>query len=443
MVPVIASNGASFQGAFHYYCHDKQGRTTARVAWTRTVNMLTDCAAKAWKVMAYTAKNQDRLKEASGQKATGRKLKKPVFAYSLSWAPEQRPDQTAMLAAAMLSLEELGLAEHQAIVVAHSDRPHPHVHVIVNTVHPLTGLVAGLTYSKRKLSDFALRYERDDGTIYCRQREENRRKRDEGQTTKYASPPISDAWLQSVDAAGFAAALEERGFQLATGRKRLVVVDPAGKTMNPVRHLGGATASEFNARMAALNPASLPSPEQVLARRRAAECARGEEAQRKEHQADAALEKLAARHEEERLELDLRCRDELLAKHQELARFYDIVTKRAALSRLIAERDRRGFWRHLVGKLFGRDRRLRHEVELRTAELREIRTRANEALRGLESRHAAAVDQLERRQEGERENPRLSPIRRLSLAAVWAGATSPLAASPMDSGPPFYRSAPR
>ena len=83
MVPVIAANGASFQGAFQYYFHDKDAKTRGRIAWTETLNMLTDCVDKAWKVMAYTAKSQARLKAASGQKMTGTKLKKPVFAYSL------------------------------------------------------------------------------------------------------------------------------------------------------------------------------------------------------------------------------------------------------------------------------------------------------------------------------------------------------------------------
>ena len=100
MVPVIAAGGASFQGAFSYYFHDKGAKTRARVDWTETLNMLTDCVDKAWKVMAYTAKAQARLKEAAGQKMTGAKLKKPVFAYSLSWHPEQKPSKDEMLEAA-------------------------------------------------------------------------------------------------------------------------------------------------------------------------------------------------------------------------------------------------------------------------------------------------------------------------------------------------------
>jgi hypothetical protein len=37
-------------------------------------------------------------------------------------------------------LGDLGLAEHQALLVAHQDRAHPHVHIMVNRVHPETGM---------------------------------------------------------------------------------------------------------------------------------------------------------------------------------------------------------------------------------------------------------------------------------------------------------------
>ncbi len=36
-------------------------------------------------------------------------------------------------------LKTLGLEEHQAVVAAHADRPHPHMHIVANRVHPLHG----------------------------------------------------------------------------------------------------------------------------------------------------------------------------------------------------------------------------------------------------------------------------------------------------------------
>ncbi|HWL52833.1 MAG TPA: relaxase/mobilization nuclease domain-containing protein [Chthoniobacteraceae bacterium] len=261
MVPVIASNGASFRGAFLYYCHDRGAETTERVSWSQTINMLTDSVAKAWKVMAYTAQHQNRLKEVSGQKATGAKLKKPVFAFSLSWAPEERPEQSVMLAAAKCCLEMLGLAEHQAIVVAHNDQTHRHVHIIANTVHPLTGLVAKLKHTKRKLSDFALQYERENGKIFCKRREENKRAREQGKPTRYSDSHLQEAWDRTRTGAAFRTYLEERGYRLAQGRKRIVVVDPYGKVHNPTRLLKNVRAADLQARLADLDLTRLPTVE--------------------------------------------------------------------------------------------------------------------------------------------------------------------------------------
>lgn len=263
MVPVIAASGASFFGAFQYYCHDKRSQTSERVDWSQTVNMLTDCVAKAWKVMAYTAKHQSALKQASGQKATGAKMKKPVFAFSLSWAPEQRPDKQTMMEAAKRSLDVLGLAEHQAIIVAHNDRAHRHVHVIANTIHPMTGIVAKLKHTKRQLSDFALDYEREGGKIYCQQREENQKQREAGKQTRYVDPVIAEAWKKSRNGQEFVAALEAKGYHLAQGRKRVVVMDAHGKAHNPNRHIQGVKAAEVQKRLADLDMSRLPAAEPV------------------------------------------------------------------------------------------------------------------------------------------------------------------------------------
>src|SRR3569833_3875025 len=170
MIPRIAQGGHSFKGAYQYFCHDKGQSTKDRVLWTHTENMQTEDPDLAWKVMAYTAIEQDRLKEASGQKATGRKLQKPEFSYSLAWHPEQDPDRDHMLETARKSLAKLGMMVFETLIVAHRAAPQRHVHIIVNRVHPITGLAADLSNPKKKLSEFAHAYEQDNGKIYCKQR---------------------------------------------------------------------------------------------------------------------------------------------------------------------------------------------------------------------------------------------------------------------------------
>lgn len=451
MVPVIAANGASFNGAFRYYCHDKQGRTTERVEWSQTINMLTDSVAKAWKVMAYTAMHQDRLKEVSGQKATGRKLRKPVFAFSLSWAPEQQPDKPTMLEAAKRSLEALGLAEHQAIIVAHSDRPHRHVHIVANTVHPMTGLVAQLKHTKRKLSDFALQYEQEGGRIYCARREENRRTREQGKPTRYSDPHVQEAWKATSSGKAFVAALEGKGYRLAQGRKRLVVIDPYGKAHNPARLLKDVKAADIRRRLDDIDLSRLPDADEA-----AAEIARSskngkdlkedwrganeprpeptpeaaeleDDPNRAESKADdraepessraatdklevpeetSAFERLAAlqraemreRHDEERARLDEQTRNRLLATKRRLLSFYDLPEGKAELIALRARIDGAAWWKRLLG-LTRKDQARFGE---RLADYRDSVSRYRESVSHAKTQARNAVADLDRQQLEER-----------------------------------------
>lgn len=267
MIPKITRGGSSFRGAFLYYLHDKGGaETRERVAWAHTENMRTDDPDQAWRVMAYTAREQNRLKEASGQSRAGRKLEKPVFAYSLSWDPEQNPSRKHMLKTARNSLEMLGLSDHEAVIIAHQDEPQKHVHVIVNRVHPITGTAGDVRNTKRKFSDFAREYEREHGKIYCEQRERNHKRRHEGKLTRYHDQVIAETWDVSRNGEDFVLALEKAGYTLARGRKRLVVVDPHGKSHNPVRHLQGAKAREFNKFVSDLDSEKLPEASKVPVR---------------------------------------------------------------------------------------------------------------------------------------------------------------------------------
>lgn len=62
-------------------------------------------------------------------------------------------------------------------MAAHSDKEHLHVHIVVNTVHPETGLTAPLKYTKERLSRWAEAYEREHG-IHCEERIRNKAERD-------------------------------------------------------------------------------------------------------------------------------------------------------------------------------------------------------------------------------------------------------------------------
>jgi DNA-binding transcriptional regulator YbjK len=183
-----AVKGRSFKGAGLYYLHDKQAMTAQRIGVTETLNLPTSDPEKALKVMAFTAMHQQEIKIQAGEKATGRKLDKPVYVYALSWHPDQTPDPAHMLETAKSSLKALGLHEYQALIVQHTDEPHKHVHVIVNRVHPTTGKAATLSNDYLTLSKWAQGYERETGQVLCHERVKNNNARAQGDYIQHDPP---------------------------------------------------------------------------------------------------------------------------------------------------------------------------------------------------------------------------------------------------------------
>src|SRR5258708_9118829 len=165
MVPVMTAGGRRLRGAALYCLHAQRQEgeaerfTTDRIAWVETVNLPTGDPERAWRIMAHTALAQAELKAAAGIKATGRKLSKPVLAYSIAWHPGEKPAKAGMVEAARSSIAAQGLQEHQAIILCPTDEPQAHGHIIVNRVHPVTGKAATLSNSKLKLSHWAESYE--------------------------------------------------------------------------------------------------------------------------------------------------------------------------------------------------------------------------------------------------------------------------------------------
>lgn len=166
MVPNLSRAGTSFKGAFLYQMHDKDRATTAeRVEWTSVRNLMTDRADTAERVMIATALDSDRLKEAAGIKATGRKSTAHVQTLSLAWHPNETPSREEMERAADSALKALGLEDYQTFITAHSDTAHKHLHMIINRVHPQDGRMAPLSNSKRVLDRWAHEYEKSRGQI--------------------------------------------------------------------------------------------------------------------------------------------------------------------------------------------------------------------------------------------------------------------------------------
>ncbi len=165
-----------------------------------TRNLWSEHASEAWFEMMDTWRDRHALKDAAGVPRGGNDNKKPVLHFSLSWHPEQKPSDDEMRAAALEALAALGLDEHQAVIIAHRDEPHPHVHIMVNSVHPVTGRTAALGNDQLTLSNWAQQFEERGGKIYCDERVKNNTAREAKRNAKDKSPPRWH-WKQEAELA--------------------------------------------------------------------------------------------------------------------------------------------------------------------------------------------------------------------------------------------------
>ncbi len=191
MIAKVLGSVASFTGSAAYCLHDRaeegepRPETAERVEWTDTRNLPTSRADRAAAVMAATAESATELKRLAGVPLTGRKLQKPAYHFTLNWAKDETPGRQEMSRAVDESMKALGLEKHQALIVAHNDRAHAHVHVLVNRVSMETGKAANLVRDRVTLSKWAEDYERRQGRIRCEKRVKNNAERRRGEWVRH------------------------------------------------------------------------------------------------------------------------------------------------------------------------------------------------------------------------------------------------------------------
>lgn len=186
MVPKLHKKAYSFSGVARYVLGEREGPSSERVAWTEPINLSTRSPDMAWRVMAATAMDQARLKREAGVPNTGRKSNLCVQHFTLSWHPEEADGLTKaeMIRAARAMLRVMKAEKHQALLVAHDDQAHPHVHVLLNRVNPDDGRMLSSSFEKLKASKWAQKYEEERGKIYCEERVLNNEARDRGEYTR-------------------------------------------------------------------------------------------------------------------------------------------------------------------------------------------------------------------------------------------------------------------
>ena len=122
----ISSSGKSFTALAKYLERGRDGDAPERVAWTAVRNLPTDDPALVAKIMRATAAENARV----GQ---------PVYHLALSFDPRDAVDRATMERIADRVLAALTLEQHQVLIVAHRDRDHAHMHLLINRIHPETG----------------------------------------------------------------------------------------------------------------------------------------------------------------------------------------------------------------------------------------------------------------------------------------------------------------
>lgn len=127
-----------------------------------------------------------RLKQTSEENSA---VKNPVYHVVVSWDsgdPEtgREPDDPApeeMEEAAKTLLDDLGLGEHEAWIVAHKDTDTPHLHIMANRVHPRTKRVW------------------DDGSDYVKQYESLRKLEKEYGWNQTGPETIEEKWAEEKE----------------------------------------------------------------------------------------------------------------------------------------------------------------------------------------------------------------------------------------------------
>lgn len=178
----------------------------------------------------------------------------------------------------------LGLTGQPRFVVEHEKNGRTHRHVIWSRIDAERGVAISdsLTAAVHERTSRQLEAEFDlerGQSILVPDREAERRERrpkkhetlraaESGIDPKAIKADITPLWQQSDNGRSFKAALESSGYVLARGDRRdFVIIDRAGDDHSLARRLG-VKAAELRARMADLDPASLPSVQEAKAQQR-------------------------------------------------------------------------------------------------------------------------------------------------------------------------------
>lgn len=124
-----------------------------RVAWTMAHNLGTDDPELAAKLMTATAEMSKRCRAA-------------CYHAMIAWREDEKPSPEVMQEIARKTLDLAGLGEHQALIVGHGDKAHPHLHMMINRVHPDTGRAWSTSHDYRRFDRIMRQLSEEHGFAY-------------------------------------------------------------------------------------------------------------------------------------------------------------------------------------------------------------------------------------------------------------------------------------
>jgi hypothetical protein len=229
-------------------------------------------------VIATTLHGALREMQAIGRQSRSR----GNFMYQANINPHVDDDVShAQMLEAVDRLERnLGLVGHQRVIVEHVKHGRRHWHAIWNRVDVETLKVADITgnyaihaRTARELEEaFGLRpTPPPDGRAKLSEKLWERNAEEEsGITRARISADMTRCWHETDTGRDFRIAIERLGYRLARGDRRdYCVLDQSGRAHSLARRLTGIDVGAVRARLADIDPATLPSVSESRARQRA------------------------------------------------------------------------------------------------------------------------------------------------------------------------------
>ena len=155
MLAQIEKPTNDFHALARYLVHGReQPPNPDRVAWVLARNLPTDDPALAAHYMTATAELSRRCTNA-------------CLHTIIAWRDDERPSPEIMQEIAARTLELAGLGDHQALVMGHGDKAHPHLHMMINRVHPATGRAWSTSHDWRRFDRIMRQLSDDYGFVYA------------------------------------------------------------------------------------------------------------------------------------------------------------------------------------------------------------------------------------------------------------------------------------